>query len=68
MSEARLLSVYFEESSLYNAEMVEDSRRGSRSSSSYTANDYGMETDNVIGGDDEIDAFEAQKRARRQRT
>lgn len=64
MSEAQLLSVYFEEASLYHAEQSEDARRGNRSSS-HTANDYGMETDNEIGGPDEIDAFEAQRRARR---
>lgn len=66
MSEARLLSVYFEEVSLFHAEQADEARRGSRSNSPQLANDYGMETDSVIGDDpDEMDVFEARRRARK---
>ena len=57
-SEAALLSVYFEELSLKQQEDQAAARKQSSSSSPNTAD---MDTDSEIGGDDEIDWFEAQK-------
>lgn len=61
-SEAALLSVYFEEASSYQAEQAREWRRGSSSSPNRARNDEGMDVDDVIGGPDEIDFFEAKKR------
>lgn len=63
LSEAKLLAIFFEESALFQAEQNEETR--SKSIRSPNANDYGMEIDDVTGGIDEIDIFEAQRRAAR---
>lgn len=64
MSEARLLSVYFEEVSLHQAEQADEARRKSGSNSPH-ASDYGMDTDSEDWDADEIDIFEARRAARR---
>lgn len=56
-SEAQLLSIYFEELALKSAEDRKEAER--RSSSSSNSRDFA--TDDVIGGDDEIDYFTAQQ-------
>lgn len=55
-SEAQLLSIYFEELALKSAE---DRKEAERRSSSPSHGDFA--TDDVIGGDDEIDYFTAQQ-------
>ena len=63
LREAALLSVYFEETALFQAEQMDAMRTGSSSSSSRRSrNDEGMDIDDVLGGIDEIDFFEARKR------
>lgn len=58
-SEAALLSVYFEELSLKQQEDAAEARK--HASGSASPNSAGMDTDTEIGGDDEIDWFEAQQ-------
>ena len=63
VGEAALLAVYFEETTLLQAEQRAESERQSRGNSpTYTRNDEGMDTDDVIGGSEEIDFFEAKRR------
>jgi hypothetical protein len=56
--ECSLLAVYFEECSLKQAEDRAEMERKSRNSAGSAG---GMDVDATIGGDDEMDWFEAQQ-------